>query len=415
MDDFDFDGLDEFDSFENERQQYEDDASVVNLTPVLEAAAAADMSRRDPNNTFLALRSIALNQPEFGAELPDIFRRPMPELMQSFAAVLDDFNDIYLQQRITPYEHTQNVLAHRHYKELLEVLHMPILNPKTGEMDYVDYSIVHKTVMNPDQIYSFANMAAQKVDFSLAIEPDDDRHIYFVSKLPEEIKTPVEREVFEKLMSDIVHTEANKNLRIEQTPLFREMTGRAISEYILQQKAQGRFFLKPGIHDYNKGLGLIRDTVSGEEVGVFESMQIVVQEALCDYYIQDVTMSIGNESTILDNADRYAFVFYNTEDNFAYTLTNVKAAASESSDLASFSLGLEPSSVSIQKDLDMTQSEMIQEASRSREQLKDLSVDDVFYPEYKEKFVSDRSAILRSSQKRAEQNKLEDLFSDIEF
>lgn len=296
---------------------------------------------------------------------------------------------------------------------------MPIPNPHNpNEMDYIDYSIVNKTVMNPDYLFSCETMRLQKMDLSLEIEPNDEENIYFVAKLSDtKIKAKTSREQFEQLMSDLAHKTENKNKRIEQTDLFRNTLGEAIDLHIEGQKQVGNLYFKIGNKAFVGGLGIIWDREKNEDIGIFESLEIEVKDSGSNRYIvHDLTLPIGNDKTILSNLERYEFIFYNLDEKLLYTLSaSAQGSTSFPSELASHSLQLNAASLYLDKIVDLSEVDLIAKAVESRNNLKSVESNDPFYADYKDTFASDRHAILRLSKQKAEQEKVQSIFSDIEF
>jgi hypothetical protein len=299
------------------------------------------------------------------------------------------------------------------YKELLEVIRMPVLNPKTGEQDYVDLKLVNKIVINSDYVEDMVTNEKVKLNFTLSSDEQNELVNIKISSNDHssQANESVSLQRFEEMLFKSIHE--IKEQRLEDVEEFKSLTDSLIDRYISMELAKQKHLarLNQG-YELHEGVGIIRDTITNQEIGTFESFEYLYGKKERTLSIEGVILS-GRTFDDLEEKDRFEFTFYSLKEGLLYSvIPNQKGSLSKNDNgvvITNFPLLIEAFSS------DHKHFGIISEAQSQKSLLHDLDQNHPLYDTNMEKFRQSRLNMLEESKNRVKQEKLVNQFADIDL
>jgi len=306
------------------------------------------------------------------------------------------------------------------YKELLEVLRMPVANPTNpSEMDYIDLSLLEKLKIEPQFIYNFNKNRKEKIELLIMQHPSREGLLLYQAKFPNGYIHQVDFSVqhFEEILSEIVHGKDVKKL--EYHPFFLEKTQLLIDNFIESAKEEDLLFARLDTKTaILNGLGIIFDKKSGQDVGTFEHFGFLVPNNVeqRECLIYDIFFSTRTNEEVASDSERYLYKFYDLKEGFIYFIEPRKPANILQSDIGSCHFKMTGMNFSMNK---FTREDpyvpMIEKAQSTKHIMTDPDRDDPFFHEEFEKFKKARMDIIRTSKDQHKKEKIFSEFADIEL
>lgn len=322
------------------------------------------------------------------------------------------------RQRSFEYLKSKELNRKKIYKEVWEVLQMPVTNPKTGEQDYVDVSKVSQLILDPVTIYDLQNIDHKlKISFELEASGQDKVVLFATpgSSSDEKVNLTMSLSSFEEMIAECVYSE--KDLRLEHIDEFKEHMDYLIADILHNKKKNKEFYVKRNIpYVFKKGIGLILDNKVQREIGTFENLTLTYDTSLFASFKLPFLQGRQVED-LKSESDNYTFVFYSLEDNciFSFTPDNLKYTE-KGTDIEFYS------TVNASIEHDFTEEHvkylMIKEAENnkmSEDVLESLDLNDPINKVQFEEFRETRLRILKDSQDKAKKEKIINQFTDIDL
>src|SRR5690606_21894859 len=115
---------------------------------------------------------------------------------------------------------------------ILEGLKMPVQNPKTGEQDYVDVSLVNKIIIDSEYVEDMIINKKIKIDFSLSGDASK-KEVYLKANSKEvsyEESQTIPLQTFEEMLFKAINE--IKAQRLEEVEEFKAITSNLISSIV---------------------------------------------------------------------------------------------------------------------------------------------------------------------------------------
>ncbi|QHW35762.1 hypothetical protein GZH47_33250 (plasmid) [Paenibacillus rhizovicinus] len=301
---------------------------------------------------------------------------------------------------------------------------MPVMNPKTGEMDHVDLSIVNKIIVEPEYLHDFDMNEKKKIDFSI-IGDEEANIVTFQAMFPLETRSTraFKSEQFETIMSRVVHSDTQ--LRLEQTEEFKNATDSMIENYISNQRGDGKLFSRiDEIVSLDNGIGIIHDLKANQDVGTFETLVFCVKKNTNETHfdILDILSGVRSMKDLLDDPTRYRFSYYALDTQTIYefiVLESGRGVLALDETLEGHSdqsirmnhVQMEIRSLETEKDKVL----LIEKANETKNTLRGVASDDFLHSQYVEQFNSARFDILKVSEQKAKKAQMMNKYADLEL
>lgn len=296
-------------------------------------------------------------------------------------------------------------------KDIWEGLRMPVLNPKTGEQDYVDISLVSKIVVDPEYVEDMASNNKIKVDITLQGDQETNE-VYVVSQ--NEIFGKhgeiVSLNAFEEMLFKAIN-EA-KDQRLEAVEEFNAIINRLMTKFVDENRSHQKHLARLG-HEYDltQGIGIIRDTKTNQDVGTFESFGYEYQRNRRNVTFSGILLT-GRTMEDLSEKDRYEMAFYSIEHGTIYSViskSDVEIEGEEILHINNFSLVTE----AFEEAHNLYQ--MVVDANNQKASIADIDTSHPLYSVRMEEFKNSRLSILEESKQKQKQEKLVNQFADIDI
>lgn len=299
--------------------------------------------------------------------------------------------------------------------KLREALRMPIYNPKTGEHDHVDLTLVNKILVDPKFLEDITTNKAYKVSFSF--ESNQEEQLVVLLAKNEDANMQMAHRIplqqFEEILFKAIH-EAKDN-RLENMPEFAEISSSMLEQFIIASRQNQKHYAIVG-KEYilTNGIGIIRDTKTDQEIGTFESFEYLVESNKRVVNIEEILL-FGRNLDDLQEKHRFEFSFYCLDTNTVYCASVGDSAepivteGDSSLDIWKYTLFTEEFTNQHQY------YEMVQEAQIKKSLMDNMSADHPLYDTNLNKFRESRYAILHDSKEKQKKQKLVSQFSDIDL
>lgn len=301
-------------------------------------------------------------------------------------------------------------------KHLLEGIKMPVTNPKTGEQDYVDITLVNKIVVDSEYVEDMKTNDKIKVDVTLSGNKETNHVTVTVSNTSMGIQGSkiIELQAFEEMLFKAINEV--KDQRLEEVQEFKEITDSLLNRIVEDSRENSKKYYARMDRAYmlNQGVGVIRDIKTNQEVGTFETLDYTYQRSERVLTIGGVMLS-GRTYEDLQEKDRFEFAFYSLETGSVYSIIAANRSAIKVSE--------RDSSVDIRKfDLiideftkDHSSYHMATVAQEKKSLLDGMDESHPLYASNMQQFRESRLAILEESKNRQKQEKLVNQFADIDL
>jgi hypothetical protein len=301
---------------------------------------------------------------------------------------------------------------------------MPVMNPKTGEMDHVDLSLVSKIIIEPEYLYDFETNDKKKVELSLEGQSDKSV-VVFSATFPGDVKEShsFTAETFESIMSRVVHSDNQQ--RLEQTPEFSGATDVLIRRFILDQKVANRLYVRiDETVELVEGVGIVHDIKAKQDIGTFETLVLAVKKNNNETHFDalNILSSVRTRDDITGDPTRYQFSYYNLAGNVVYqfvvledgkvpeALDTVREQSGDQS-IRFHRVKMDIFSMSAESD----KIPLIQKANETKNALRSVSPDDFLYSQFVEQFNAARFSILKASEEKAKKAQMLNKYADMEL
>jgi hypothetical protein len=297
-------------------------------------------------------------------------------------------------------------------KDILEGLRMPVVNPKTGEQDHVDISLVSKIVIDSEYVEDMAKNNKVKVDISLSGDADR-QEVYVVAqneifgKLTETL--PIQR--FEEILSKAIHEAQDQ--RLEAVDEFKNIVDDLVDKFVDDNRLLQKHFARIDLEHFLKnGVGIIRDIKTNQDVGTFEEFYYVYESSGRTTIADGVILS-GRNLDDLNEKDRYELAFYSIQNGTVYSVIASHRA----------SVQLQGERVVV-KNFDLVTEafdekhklfDMIHTAQTAKELITGMDATHPLYASRSEEFKRNRLGMLEESKQKQKQEKLVNQFADIDL
>lgn len=296
-------------------------------------------------------------------------------------------------------------------KDIWEGLRMPVLNPKTGEQDYVDISLVSKIVVDPEYVEDMASNNKIKVDITLEGNQDTNE-VYVISQNEVFGKHGeiVSLSAFEEMLFKAIN-EA-KDQRLEAVEEFNAIINRLVTKFVDENRSHQKHLARLG-HEYDltQGIGIIRDTKTNQDVGTFESFSYLYDRNKRNITFNGILLS-GRTMEDLSEKDRFEMAFYSIEHGTIYSViskSELKINGEEVLHMSNFSLVTEAFD-----DTHVLYQTAV-EANNYKSFIADIDSSHPLYSVRMEEFKNSRLSILEESKQKQKQEKLVNQFADIDI
>lgn len=191
------------------------------------------------------------------------------------------------------------------------------------EKHHIDIGKVNEIIIEMSQLFNVNKGRCDLVSFTLEIEKVKSNTVALIASIkdPEmEGKHLFELHQLEEMVESCVF--AKDNLTLEQVPQFKLAYQTLLDTIIEMAKYHNLYFLKAGEYTQKqKGLGLIVDRHSKQEVGTFELVYINPDhygKLTVEAYQPIISESF--QQLIQAKPDNYDFVYYSLDDELIYRL-----------------------------------------------------------------------------------------------
>jgi hypothetical protein len=301
-------------------------------------------------------------------------------------------------------------------KKVLEGIRMPVTNPKTGEQDYVDISLVNKIVVDSQYVEDMVSNNKLKVDVNLTGDKSTNKVSITVMNKEAGLQGTkvIELQEFEEMLFKAINE--IKDQRLEEVEDFGEIINNLMNTLVEGARTnQNKHFARLE-QEYKllQGVGIIRDIKTNQEVGTFENATYRYNRNERVLNIEGVILS-GRTFEDLEEKDRFEFAFYAIDNETAYSIiASNKSAISASADkmvvdIRKFDLIIDTF------DGKHTNYAMVVEAQEKKELLEGIDESHPLYDVNMEQFRHSRLVILEESRNKQKQQKLVSQFADIDL
>lgn len=303
-------------------------------------------------------------------------------------------------------------------KYILEVMTVPVKNPKTGEMDYIDINLVDKIVVNSQYVHDMIEEQKKTASFKLIPNPAEEAesHQVTIEVVVDGRKqsAQISLQQFEEILYEAVNVQQNQ--RLEEVPAFKELCDNLMKDIVLTAHEENTYFAIID-EDYvlEKGIGVIFDKEAEQLVGTFEEMKYLYNRNEGIFNIEGVMLSDRSYEDMQER-DRYHYVFYSQEKNRIYEVAPVDGSAIKvdtvgrnAIDMRNVGLIIEPFP------FDHPYRDVVSKAQNAKAFIHGLTPEDPTYEASYEKLVQARMDILEESKAKQRKEKIKNQFADIDF
>lgn len=301
-------------------------------------------------------------------------------------------------------------------KHLLEGIKMPVTNPKTGEQDYVDISLVSKIVVDAQYVEDMSNHNKLKVDVNLSGNKETNKVvIHLINRSSDmEIWKEIELQEFEEMIFKAINEV--KDQRLEDVAEFHAITDELMNKLVEETRQnKDMHFARVGQEYFmNDGIGIIRDIKTNQEVGTFEWVDYVYNRTERIMRVHHIILS-GRTLDDLKEKDRFEFAFYSLDRQTVYSFMMMNRSAINI-DKENTTLECRQFDLIIEEfNNNHTVYNSIEEAQSKKSLMDGIDENHPLYDVNMDEFRNSRLAILEESKNRQKQEKLVNQFADIEL
>lgn len=298
-------------------------------------------------------------------------------------------------------------------KHILEGLKMPVHNPKTGEQDYVDVSLVNKIVVDSEYVEDMVSNSKIKIDINLAGSAD----IVTVTAGNKELNATALHEIPVQFFEEMLFKAINevKDQRLEEVEDFKGIVDTLVSTIVNNSRVNNVHLARLG-EDYvlQRGIGIIRDIKANQDIGTFEDFEYQYDKSRRLVNIEGVILS-GRVLEDLKEKDRFEFVYYSLEQGLSYSIITGEKA-SVRIDTKEPSIDIEKYDLLIQKfDDTHTYYQIVKTAQEKKAIMEGIDQSHPLYDTNLVQFRQSRLDILEESKDKQKKEKLVSQFADIEI
>ncbi|MBU5262031.1 hypothetical protein [Bacillus atrophaeus] len=292
---------------------------------------------------------------------------------------------------------------------------MPVFNPKTNENDFVDLSLVDKIAIDPEFLTDMLTDKKFKVELSLSADQESEEVILHAKKNDVELdNTRITLQDFEEMLFNALNNV--KSQRLEDDKEFNSRVKQLVNTYIKKSSKDNNHYAMTGL-DYvlDKGIGIIRDTKTNQEVGTFESVTYLYPGNSYPNLltVKDITL-YGRTMEELQQSDRYELAYYSLDCQYIYSFMST-----DHSNIEIINNNLSINKFQLVTDAFGPTHSYFQTVKEAQEQKLKFGSNkdsgDILSELESDKFRASRLAILEASKAKQKQAQLEKQFSDIEF
>lgn len=292
---------------------------------------------------------------------------------------------------------------------------MPVFNPKTNENDFVDLSLVDKIAIDPEFLTDMLTDKKFKVELSLSADQESEEVILHAKKNDVELENArIILQDFEEMLFNALNNV--KSQRLENDKEFKSRVQQLIKTYIKKSSKDNNHYAMTGL-DYvlDKGIGIIRDTKTNQEVGTFESVTYLYPGNSYPNLltVKDITL-YGRTMEELQQSDRYELAYYSLDCQYIYSFMST-----DHSNIEITNNNLSINKFQLVTDAFGPTHSYFQTVKEAQEQKLKFGSNkdsgDILSELESDKFRASRLAILEASKAKQKQAQLEKQFSDIEF
>lgn len=299
---------------------------------------------------------------------------------------------------------------------LLEGIKMPVKNPKTGEQDYVDISLVSKIVVDAQYVEEMSNNNKIKVDMLLSGDTETNKVTISLSNKNHSIQQMkvIELQEFEEMLFKALNEV--KDQRLEDVESFHALTDELMNKLIEESRQNQNLHLARIEQDYfmTDGIGIIRDIKTNQEVGTFEWVDYVYNRTERIMRAHHIILS-GRTWDDLKEKDRFEFAFYSLDRQSIYSFMMMNRSAihideeNATLECRKFDLIIE------EFNNNHTVYNTVEEAQEKKTLMDNIDENHPLYAVNTDEFRASRLAILEESKNRQKQEKLVSQFADIDL
>lgn len=300
-------------------------------------------------------------------------------------------------------------------KQILEGIRMPVQNPKTGEEDYVDVSLVNKIVVDSQYVEDMKTNNKVKVDVSINGDAEAQRVSVIIKNknLNINISKSMPLQSFEEMLFKAINEVQTQ--RLEDVPEFETVLKELVSSAIDNGLKKGQYLarLDRGLI-LDKGIGIIRDTKTDQQIGTYESASFLYEKSRRTVTFDDIILS-GRTFDELKETDRFEFSFYSLNNEAIYSIMiGSNAIGKPNANISKFSV--ERFDIIIDAfDEKHAQREMVTLAQANKSLIEGMDESHPLYASNNEKFRQSRLDILEESKNQQKKQKLVNKYADIDL
>jgi len=300
---------------------------------------------------------------------------------------------------------------------------MPVLNPKTGEQDYVDLELVSKINIEPQFLHNFSSREREKVRFGLEGIKEEEK-VLFQAFFEDDTTFSHEFGLleFKKAMADCIYDAMKK--RLEHTDMFIAAADQMIDQYIEKMKQANILCCRlDKNHLLDGGIGVITDLKTNQDVGTFESLKFNMAKNNDEVFfdVLDILSSVRQIRDYLPEPERFKYTYYSLRDHLIYTMIPDEGTRTQRMEHASDAhsdqnVRFHQVSLSIKPlEEDDTHMQMVMDAVETKVLIKDLAPDDFLSSQAVEAYKAARIKILIDSEERSKKQQMLSKYADIEI
>ena len=308
-----------------------------------------------------------------------------------------------------------NLSRQEQMKQILEGIQMPVKNPKTGEEDYVDVSLVNKIVVDAQYVEDMKTNNKVKIDIGISGDAEAQR-VSIIAKnknLKLNASKSMALQSFEEMLFKAINELSSQ--RLEDVEEFEVVVKELVSSAIDTGLKNGQYLARlDRALIIDKGIGIIRDTKTDQQIGTYESATFLYEKSRRTVTFDGIILS-GRTFEELEETDRFEFSYYSLDNEAVYSvMVSDNALPKPGPNLSKFSI--ERFNILIDEFKEShAQREMVTLAQANKTLMEGMDATHPLYDSNYEKFRQTRLDILEESKNQQKKQKLVNKFADIDL
>ena len=301
---------------------------------------------------------------------------------------------------------------------------MSVTNPKTGEKDYIDLSLVKtlSNILDSKMLIDVSTKELFRISYSLEGDKENDTIILsatFGSDHKDKETHIFTLQEFEEILAEAVYAEDER--RLEQIDDFKSSMDRLAELIKKNQLKKNRICLSKGESlPITKGLGMIYNPLTGKDIGTFEKLEYrLVNMQTLQVFIDQIIISDENDRKLKEGSE-LIFYFYEIDADRNPAIYEIKTEKisnhTESSLYKTYILNDVRTDIKpFTKEENQQHYEIIEKAYQDKIDFNDLNKQDMINDMKLQNFKQKRIELLEESCVQAKKEKIVKQFEDIDI